>query len=441
MPKRCLAILGILTALLWLGAAPAPARAEAPLPRFEPAACRFAMPAGERMECGYLVVPENRAAPHGRAIRVSVTLVKSHSAAPAPDPIIYLNGGPGGRSKEIIAQLRQYEAWLARRDLILFDQRGVGWSQPALDCPELKSVWLQEATGAKLTREARLAPALTCRERWLKQGLDLSAYNSTETAADVADLGQVLGYEQVNLFGISYGTLPAQLVMRNHGATGQIRSVILDSPLPLAVPVEAETPARLAAAMAQLFDQCQAELLCRAAYPDLEKIYPQLIERLSRAPATLSATDPLTGRPFSFQFKAADLGGLLIYGRYRTFPGLIYDLDEGDYTAAIEAQEWFIRNINRAGGDNFGLRTTIRCNEPWHAISAEQRAAMSGYLEAVFMTDPPDTAPCEIWPAAPPADMTPAGGDIPTLILAGEYDLRLAPYGPTIAATLRHGFH
>lgn len=431
-------------ALLSLTLSASPADTEDPmsLPRFETTDCRFEIPSGEKIECGYLVVPEKRTRPEGRTIRISVTVVKSHSAIPAPDPIIYINGGPGGRSKEIIDTLHQYDAWLAKRDLILFDQRGAGWSQPVLNCPEMKETWIQEATGANLTTEALLAPRLACRDRWLNQGIDLTAYNSSETAADVADLWRALDYDQVNLYSVSYGTLVAQLVMRDHNARDDIRSVILDSPLPLAVPVSAETPARLSQSMAQLFEKCEAALLCRAAYPNLGGVYPEVIHRLTTSPVTLSAANPLNGESFSFQFDATDFGGLIMYGHYRTFPALIYDVHDGDYTAAIDTQQTLIRNINRGGGDGFGLRTSIRCNEPWFTASPEQRAAASVYPETVFMDDPLDAALCERWPSFTPTDQTPVVSDIPTLILGGEYDTRLPfAYGEMIAASLTNSYH
>jgi hypothetical protein len=46
--------------------------------------------------CGYLTVPENRALPNGRTIRIAVARVPAATATPRPDPIVYLTGGPEG---------------------------------------------------------------------------------------------------------------------------------------------------------------------------------------------------------------------------------------------------------------------------------------------------------------------------------------------------------
>src|SRR5438128_2223098 len=73
---------------------PAPQRAT-----FEQSACTAPRPAGQEsqdMRCGTLTVPENRANSDGRTIQLAVAVLKSTSATPAPDPVLYLSGGPGG---------------------------------------------------------------------------------------------------------------------------------------------------------------------------------------------------------------------------------------------------------------------------------------------------------------------------------------------------------
>ena len=112
--------------------------AQAAVPRFEPAPCPFVMPRDEQIECGYLIVPEDRSQPSARTIKIGVAIVKSHSPKPQPDPLIVLNGGPGGRMIEFLPDaLPMFEMLLATRDVVLYDQRGAGWSQPTLNCPEV----------------------------------------------------------------------------------------------------------------------------------------------------------------------------------------------------------------------------------------------------------------------------------------------------------------
>src|SRR5258705_330027 len=51
---------------------------------------------GPQFSCGYLTVPENRAQPDGRTIKIGVARAKSQSPDPGRDPLIYLTGGPRG---------------------------------------------------------------------------------------------------------------------------------------------------------------------------------------------------------------------------------------------------------------------------------------------------------------------------------------------------------
>ena len=181
--------------------------------------CPFDIPDGYDMECGYLTVPENRSDPNSATIDLAVAIVRVDN--PASDPIIYLAGGPG--SSAIDEFVSAPESWdinqfLYGSDLILLDQRGTGYSYPTLNCWEME----QAAENSISDYDA----AVACHDRLVSDGIDLTAYNSAESAADVEDLRIALGYDTWNLFGISYGTRLALEVMRDY--PDGIRSVIID---------------------------------------------------------------------------------------------------------------------------------------------------------------------------------------------------------------------
>ena len=103
---------------------------------FEPDLCQIREPQGVIVQCGNLVVPENRTDPDSRTIKLHVMVFGTSSRNPAPDPLLYLAGGPGSSIVETsLYQLPFFLRFLEERDVIVFDQRGVGVSQPALDCP------------------------------------------------------------------------------------------------------------------------------------------------------------------------------------------------------------------------------------------------------------------------------------------------------------------
>lgn len=51
---------------------------------------------GRALHCGYLTVPEDHSRPQGPTIRLAVAIFKASYTNPAPDPVVYLEGGPGG---------------------------------------------------------------------------------------------------------------------------------------------------------------------------------------------------------------------------------------------------------------------------------------------------------------------------------------------------------
>ena len=115
---------------------------------FQPARCRFALPddvqEGVDVECGYLSVLENRDFTEEpsdiRVIMLAVAIFHPPGGATRSDPVIYLSGGPGVSTLKLIRyQLEAFTDLIfpGGRDLVLFDQRGVGLSRPALDCPGL----------------------------------------------------------------------------------------------------------------------------------------------------------------------------------------------------------------------------------------------------------------------------------------------------------------
>jgi pimeloyl-ACP methyl ester carboxylesterase len=111
--------------------------AEQALPRIEATDCsafKALDVADATVQCGYLIVRENRQNPQSRTIKVAYAIVKAHGPNPQPDPVVYLTGGPGDNA------IRWLDTWAgmpmnADRDIILVDPRGVGYSQPAMQCP------------------------------------------------------------------------------------------------------------------------------------------------------------------------------------------------------------------------------------------------------------------------------------------------------------------
>jgi pimeloyl-ACP methyl ester carboxylesterase len=235
--------------------------------------CPFPVPPGEvegmTIECGYLIVPQDRANPGEITIELAFAILRSAHAL--PDPLLYLEGGPGGSA------LAGLEDWVDspyrdQRDIVLLDQRGTGFSWPRLTCDNTSSDSDDEIEALKMCR-ARLEQ---------DYGVDLSDYNSADSAADVADLRVALGYEAWNLYGISYGTRLALTVMRDHPQG--LRSVVLDSVYPPVVDAYEEDILRTHRVFQVLFAGCAADAACDSAYPDLENRFYRLVDQWNAQP-------------------------------------------------------------------------------------------------------------------------------------------------------------
>ncbi len=401
----------------------------------ENTACPLPVPLDQNVECGYLSVPEDHAAPNGPTIQIAYAVVHSHSPAPEPDPVIFLNGGPGGPMRFVLEGISSYNFLLASRDIVLFDPRGVDHSRPNLDCSELAGPFRREMLGETVPTSSWLEVSNTCRDGWLAQDIDLAQYNSLNTALDARDLWHALGYEKVNLFSLSYGTVLAQILMREDPQ--DLRAVVLDSPLPIDTRVETDVPRHVSDSLETLFQNCTNDFSCHLAYPDLPVVYAQLRDQSIESPVQLNATDPVTDIAFAFTFEASDLG-TLISGPPRTIPAAIYDLHDGIFDAVIEQRQGLLDNLERFGwGHAFGLVNTVFCTEAMFYMQPGERAS-SSLPEAKLMVDEVQESYCQNWVNAPMRPLSPLPtAEVPTLILIGEYDTRLpVSYAQRIAAAL-----
>ena len=267
-----------------------------PVPRFEPAPCPKLSGADEltKASCGYLVVPENRSRPSGRTIRLMVARYPARSPEQRADPIVYLAGGPGDIAPLEVNGLIAAD-FIRDRDIVVMSQRGTMFSEPALTCAAIDNfnrALLGLRFYSEATERAHLAATKVCHQELAATGADLSAYNSTESAADFADLRKVLGFAAWNVYGISYGSYLAQTLMRDH--PDGIRSVVLDLVLPTTYTIPGNWQyAR--AGFDNLFQACATETACNAIHPHLEKTFTGLVNKLEAEPLTTIVSDPTTG--------------------------------------------------------------------------------------------------------------------------------------------------
>lgn len=300
------------------------------------------IPPDAGIECSYVIVPEEHGKDNGKTIKLAVVVLRANGegVAPRQDPIFMLQGGPGGPTIDTYLNLLRNVpiddgALRATRDIVLFDQRGTGKSIPALKCPEMYALTL-ETVEQRLGREEatkRGEEAMNaCRKRLIAEGVNLNAFDSVENAADIEVIRQALGYERINVYGVSYGTLLALHTLRDHPEF--LRSVILDAVVTTQTNFIVQVPASQQRAFTELFDACAADARCAKDYPDLEKVFYEVVAQFDKSPARVRVSDPETGRSYSAVINGDAVMSWLFQAMYSSetlpyLPQAIYDLRAG----------------------------------------------------------------------------------------------------------------
>lgn len=259
---------------------------------------------GKTMICGVVTLPENYSKPQGRQIELTYALLKSTSLSPQPDPLLVLHGGPGASDISYLELfIPLYTPQRRSRDVILFDQRGSQYSGD-LACTPSSFILARviNAPGNELARKFAqfakkyssplypdgkpLAALSICASILAGHGADLNQYTTTNNARDAINLASALGYEKVNLYGISYGTYLAMRMMRDHPQ--RLRSVVLDSTLPPQLKKYEVTPRNYEVPLLNLIEDCQNDSACNQAYPNLKTRTIALLAALDKKPIPFS---------------------------------------------------------------------------------------------------------------------------------------------------------
>jgi pimeloyl-ACP methyl ester carboxylesterase len=378
-----------------------------------------------------------------------VAIVPAVSSTPALDPIVYFDGGPGN-SALLDANLLLAAGMNQDRELILMAARGTYGSQPALTCPELddfQTTWVGLSFDSPSAKSQDVQATAQCRNRLAASGVDLAAYNSTEAAADYADLRTALRIPQWNVLAHSYGTDLGLIYMREHPQG--IRSIVLDGVTPPSLATPGFAWSSYKEGLDAIFAACAAQPACQTRYPNIGATFTRLVSQLEAHPITTPVTLPGGGAPVNVVID----GGVLVNwvraassgGRAADMPMAIDELDHGDPQMIAEA--WAAGRVtppDQVGQFGYGFNLSVWCSEwvPYESASEQVREGQQAYptFPASVQAQPPQLAflreQCGAWnvPKAPASVRAITRSNIDTLVMTGTFDVATGPHLGTYAA-------
>jgi pimeloyl-ACP methyl ester carboxylesterase len=366
--------------------------------------------------CGRFEVAENPDDADSRRIELAYAILPARNRGARPDPVFFLAGGPGQSARETLPMMRAALREVHRnRDLIFLDQRGTGGSNK-LDCRfEDPENWLE------LDFEAIDQQLRACHRQWQA---DVRHYTTAHGAADLEQLRQRYGFEQINLIGGSYGTRMAQVYLRQY--PDRVRSVIIDGVVPTRLHLGSEHGLKLDQTLARLFAACGDDPACNRAFPDLADGYASLLENYRDDDGMdLVVTHPRTGQAMDLHFSRDVLASALRFLAYSPqsqmmIPYLVHEAAATGNPSRLASQALIVQE-QLDDLIAIGLNFAVGCSEDWPGWP--RHIDQSHTLLGDSMLDFYDTV-CAWWPAGEVARdfHQPFSSDVPMLILSGQYD-------------------
>jgi len=390
-----------------------------------------------RAWCTSFDVPEDWNAPSGRHIGLRVAIVRSGAVRSEPDPVVFLDGGPGGAATEDYPAMAPALALLRkRRDILLIDQRGTGGSN-ALGCQPAQDA---DAPSAPPPRTREIVASAAMVQHCLAAVRTHAApeyYTTSDAIRDLEAVRQALGAPQLDLLGISYGTRVAQQYAARYPRS--VRSVVLDSPVPNTLALGSEHARNLEQALKMLFARCSADDHCRQSFGDSYATLYQLRDRLRARAQSVTIRDPASNEPLQLDFGAEDLAAVVRIDAYSPITAALLPLtlsqaDHGNFAPLVSQKKWISDDLgSQITG---GMELSVVCAEDADLLAPrpEDTATLMGNDQIAKIQ-----SACALWPRGErPADFhQPLVSALPVLILAGQYDPVTPPaYGSAMLRTL-----
>ena len=356
-------------------------------------------------------------------------------------PLLYLHGGPGIATLENVPRYLQSKTWKMlreKRQIVFFDYRGTGFSEPVL-CKDMEDSLVQfSKLNSKAASESyKISLYKKCRTQLLSEGIHVFSFNSAQLAYDAEAIRRSLQIDSWSVYGVSFGTTVTLNLLRNNGK--HINSIILDSPFPPNAPwYDFIRP----------FDTCFKVLENNIAknpeafshFSSLRTDFKNAIARLNKNPAKIKDSTDAAGYDYSGDYFAWSIWTAMLNPKSIPFvPLAIKEIGNGNDALLSKWVEAF------SDPNSFG-----KFSEPQSkaVICYESRPKTADDTKASLLLKYPDFSSfyidfdgelCDAWqPESGSSEIfKPVESNVPVLILSGEYDPVCPPlFGKLTAATL-----
>jgi pimeloyl-ACP methyl ester carboxylesterase len=391
----------------------------------------------EKLLCGELTVFENRQTRAGRTIGLNVVVLPAFDQKTKAEPLFDLAGGPGAASTDAVNfYAKDGRDYRRRHDVVLVDQRGTGKSNG------LKAKTREKRPQDFLTEMYPLNYVKNLRQI-LEQRADLTQYTTSIAMDDLDDVRAWLGYDQINLIGLSYGTRAALVYIRQHPDRVRTATLIGVAPTYLKMPMyHAQAAAR---AMDLLLQECEQDVQCHEAFPEIRDDWTNVIAQLEREPAKVEYSPPDKSDSVMLEVQRGVFGEKIrtwMYGRDQAsrIPLIIHQAAHGDFGP-------FLREAIGPSIPDFiadGMYLSVTCAEDVPFINQTEAAKLNAGNPFGNYRVFQQTRACSMWPEGKiPADFRePVSSNIPVLIFSGNMDPVTPPQrGEEVARYLPNSRH
>jgi pimeloyl-ACP methyl ester carboxylesterase len=390
----------------------------------------------EELLCGKLTVFENRQTRTGRTIELNVVVLPAFDQKTKAEPLFDLAGGPGASSTGGAAfYAGPGKEYRRRHDVVLVDQRGTGQSN-RLSIPQEKTpqYYLSEMYPVDYVREMRHA---------LEQQADLTQYTTSIAMDDLDDVRAWLGYDKINLFGLSYGTRAALVYMRQH--PDHVRSAILMGVAPTDLKMPLHHSESAARAMDLLLGECEKDATCHTAFPQIRDDWKNVLTQLEKQRARVQYSPPGKASPTTVEIQRGVFGEKIrtwMYDRDQAarIPLIVHHAAEGDFAP-------FLKDAIGPSIPDFiadGMYLSVTCAEDVPFIDPEEATKLTADNPFGNYRVFQQTRACGMWPRGEiPADfLEPVRSTAPVLIFSGNMDPVTPPrYAEEVAGFLPNSWH